>query len=101
MSVPAGTGGLLLVRLTAEAVEAASAHAPPIISLDISSLPKHAKAIALALKKYGMFMADNGGNWRISVAPDRRIRGLNSLQRIKGRDFEVVITYDQSGKPQY
>jgi len=44
------------------------------------------------LKKYGMFVADNGGDWRISVAPDRRIKGLDELRKLKGSDFEVVKT---------
>jgi hypothetical protein len=39
-----------------------------------------------------MFMADNGGDWRISVAPDGRIKGLDELRRLKGSDFEVVST---------
>ena len=59
---------------------------------DVSRLPKHAKAVALGLKKYGMFVADNGGDWRISVAPDKRIQGMRSLRQIRGRDFEVVKT---------
>ena len=59
-------------------------------NVDISSFPKHAQAIALALKKYGMFVADNGGDWRISVAPDARITGLDALRKLKGSDFEVI-----------
>ena len=39
----------------------------------------------------GMFVADNGGDWRISVAPDSRIKGLEELKRLKGADFEVVV----------
>ena len=52
--------------------------------------PPHAQAILKGLKKYGMFVADNGGDWRISVAPDGRIKGLDDLRRVKGSDFEVV-----------
>jgi hypothetical protein len=52
----------------------------------------HVQAILKGLKKYGMFMADNGGDWRISVAPDSRIKGLDDLRRLKGSDFEVVQT---------
>jgi hypothetical protein len=37
-----------------------------------------------------MFVADNGGDWRISVAPDSRIKGLDELRRVKGKDFEVI-----------
>ena len=36
-------------------------------------------------------VADNGANWLLSIAPDRRIQGLDSLSRVKGSDFEVVI----------
>lgn len=59
---------------------------------DISGFSPHVQAILKGLKKYGMFMADNGGDWRISVAPDSRIKGLNELGRVKGSDFEVVQT---------
>jgi len=59
---------------------------------DISRFPPHAQAVLRGLKKYGMFVADNGGNWRISVAPDTRIQGLHELRRVKGSDFEVVDT---------
>ena len=37
-----------------------------------------------------MFVADNGGDWRISVAPDSRIKGLDELRQVKGKDFEVI-----------
>jgi hypothetical protein len=57
---------------------------------DISGFSPHARAILKGLKKYGMFVADNGGDWRISVAPDGRIKGLDDLRRVRGRDFEVV-----------
>jgi hypothetical protein len=58
--------------------------------VDVSGFSPHAQAILKGLKKYGMFVADNGGDWRISVAPDSRIKGLDDLRRIKGSDFEVV-----------
>lgn len=57
---------------------------------NLSGLPPHALAIAKALQKYGMIVADNGGDWRISVAPDARIQGLDALRRFKGSDFEVI-----------
>ena len=57
---------------------------------DISGFSSHSQAILKGLKKHGMFVADNGGDWRISVAPDSRIRGLDDLRRVKGKDFEVV-----------
>ena len=59
---------------------------------NLSGMSKHALAIAKALQKYGMILADNGGDWRISVAPDARIKGLDDLRRFKGHDFEVVQT---------
>ena len=57
---------------------------------DITGFSPHMQAILKGLKKYGMFVADNGGDWRISVAPDTRIKGLNELRKLKGSDFEVV-----------
>ena len=69
--------------------------------VDINWMGRHAKAVALATKKYGMFVADNGGNWRISTAPDKRITGRRELQKLKGSDFEVVLTNGEDGKPQY
>jgi hypothetical protein len=57
---------------------------------DISGFSKHTQAVLKGLKKYGMFVADNGGDWRLSVAPDKRIKGLHELRKVKGKDFEVV-----------
>lgn len=59
---------------------------------DVSSFPKHAQAVLLGLKKYGMLVADNGSDWLMSIAPDRRLKGLETLSRVKGSDFEVVET---------
>jgi hypothetical protein len=61
-------------------------------SFDSSGFPKHARAILEALKTYGMLVADNGGDWLMSISPDRRLEGLESLRRVKGSDFEVVET---------
>ncbi len=57
---------------------------------DISGFSPHAQAILKGLKKHGMFVADNGGDWRLSVAPDERIKGLDDLRRVKGSDFEAI-----------
>ena len=38
-----------------------------------------------------MLVADNGSEWLMSVAPDRRFEGLESLARVKGSDFEVIV----------
>ena len=45
----------------------------------------------MACKKYGMFVADNGSDWLMSIAPDRGFEGLESLARVKGSDFEVIV----------
>jgi hypothetical protein len=61
-------------------------------SFDTSGFPKHARAILEGLKTYGMFVADNGSEWLMSISPDRRLQGLETLKRVKGSDFEVVDT---------
>jgi hypothetical protein len=66
---------------------------------DTSGFPKHARAVLEGLKKYGMFVADNGGDWRISIAPDRRLNGLETLTRVRGADFEVVDTGARAVEP--
>jgi hypothetical protein len=58
---------------------------------DVSGFPPHARAILQALKRYGMFVADNGSDWLLSIAPDRRIKGLEALSRVRGSDFEVIV----------
>ncbi|MBW3622627.1 MAG: hypothetical protein KY468_04375 [Armatimonadetes bacterium] len=59
---------------------------------DISGFPPSAQVILRALKKYGMILADNGGDWFVSGAPDPRWKDseINTLKRLKGDDFEVV-----------
>ncbi|MGH7171337.1 MAG: hypothetical protein ACRELG_13745, partial [Gemmataceae bacterium] len=58
---------------------------------DISGFSPPVQAILKGLKKYGMFVADNGLDWAISVAPDERIESLHEeLRQINGSAFEVV-----------
>jgi len=59
---------------------------------DISGFSPHIQVILKALKKYGMFVADNGSNWYISGAPDSRWDDdeLGELKTIPGKYFEVV-----------
>ena len=71
----------------------------PKAGADLKGLSKHALAIAKGLQKYGMFVADNGGDWRLSIAPDSRIKGLDDLRRFKGSDFEVVQTTGENEGP--
>jgi len=51
-----------------------------------------AKTIALAMKRYGLIVADNGSNWFFSGSSDRRWSdgNLDQLKRIPGSAFEVV-----------
>ena len=59
---------------------------------DISGFAPHIQVILKALKKYGMFVADNGSNWYVSGAPDSRWDDdeLGELKTIPGNNFEVV-----------
>jgi hypothetical protein len=59
---------------------------------DISRFTGPARAIALALKQYGLIVADNGSNWFISGTSDRRWpdENLDQLKSIPGSAFEVV-----------
>jgi hypothetical protein len=51
-----------------------------------------ARAIATAMKRYGLIVADNGSNWYVSGTSDRRWddENLNQLKRIPGSAFEAV-----------
>jgi hypothetical protein len=68
-------------------------------AVTIDAFPPFAKVVAQALKTYGMFVADNGSDWRISVAPDRRIQGLEALKQLKGSDFEVIVPTAEKDGP--
>ena len=61
-------------------------------SFDISGFSPPMQVILIALKKYGMILADNGANWYVSGAPDQRWNDdeLSTLKSVKGSDFEVV-----------
>jgi hypothetical protein len=61
-------------------------------SFDISRFSPAMQVILKAMKKYGMFLADNGSSWFVSGAPDSRWNDdeLSTLGAIKGSDFEVV-----------
>lgn len=59
---------------------------------DISKFSPAMQVILTALKKYGLILADNGGDWFVTGAPHPQWNDeeLNTLKRVKGRDFEVV-----------
>jgi len=61
---------------------------------DISGFPPQARVVLLALKQYGMMVADNGSSWFISGAPDSRWSNddLHTLGRVPGSAFEAVDT---------
>jgi hypothetical protein len=59
---------------------------------DISHFTGPAHAIAVALKQFGMIVADNGSNWYVSGTSDRRWpdENLDQLKSIPGSAFQVV-----------
>ena len=60
---------------------------------DLSKFSKEAQVILRALKKYGMILADNGGAWFITGAPNPNWspeRLTEEMRAVKGSDFEVV-----------
>jgi hypothetical protein len=63
-------------------------------SFDVRSFPRQARIVLVALKRYGMIVADNGADWYITGAPNRGWSNdqLHTLARVKGSDFEVVET---------
>jgi hypothetical protein len=61
-------------------------------SFDVSGYPRQARIVLVALKRYGMIVADNGSSWYITGAPNPEWSNdqLHTLGRVKGSDFEVV-----------
>ncbi len=59
---------------------------------DVTGFPRGVQVILVALKTYGMFVADNGSNWFISGAPDERWNNdeVHTLNRVRGSDLEAV-----------
>lgn len=66
-------------------------------SFDDSTMTGASKVITTAMKKYGLILADNGSDWYISGESENAWGPemddlLDSLDRIKGSDFEIVKT---------
>jgi hypothetical protein len=63
-------------------------------SVDISGYATQARVILAGLKRYGMIVADNGGNWFLGGAPDPRWDDavIDTLKGVHGSDFEAVDT---------
>ena len=86
---------------THQAGSTSSASVPPMgarfrLKASFSLTPYHGAALIIltALKKYGMFVADNGSNWFISGATYTgwNDNDLNQLKNVAGSAFEVVNT---------
>jgi hypothetical protein len=79
--------------------DTASASAPPMglrlrlkAGYGLGGFSGPARAVAEAMKRYGLIVADNGSNWYFGGSSDRRWddESLNQLKRIPGSAFEVV-----------
>jgi hypothetical protein len=59
---------------------------------DVSAFPVEVRVILTALKRYGMFLADNGSGWYVSGAPDPRWddEALGALKSVPSSAFDVV-----------
>ena len=59
-----------------------------------SSYSHETQVVCAALKKYGMFVADNGSDWYITGQHDPRWNdeALNDIKRIPGSAFDAVYT---------
>jgi hypothetical protein len=84
-----------------DAGSGSSASLPPMglrvrlkASFDLSQLSPQARVVAVALQHYGMILADNGSPWYVSGVSNKRFNDddLRTLNRITGRDLEVVDT---------
>ena len=62
------------------------------VSFDTSKYIGAARVILEGLKTHGMILADNGGDWFISGAPDERWvhDELTPIRNVEEKDFEVV-----------
>jgi hypothetical protein len=86
---------------THQAGATSSADAPPMgarfrlkASFSLRGCTGAARIILVALKRYGMFVADNGSSWFLSGASWRgwNDRNLDQLKRVPGSAFEAVNT---------
>ncbi len=92
--MPALTQPVLFDTPAADAILAALEVFPPDNPWNqvVSGFSPQTRVILTALKRYGMFVADNGIEWAVSLAPDERIPALDQeLRRVTGADFEVVM----------
>ena len=61
---------------------------------DHRGAPPAVRVILIALKRYGMILADNGSDWFISGVPHPKWsdRDLRWFRKVRGRDLEAVYT---------
>jgi hypothetical protein len=66
-------------------------------SFNTAGFSPQAQVILVAMKKYGLIVADNGSPWYISGAPDERWDNdaLHQLHSVHGSDFEAVLGTNQ------
>ena len=74
-------------------------------TFDLAPFPPAVRTILMAMKLYGIILADNGSNWYVSGVPDERWDNdaLRALKQVKGSDFEAVdvsglMLYPDSGQ---
>jgi hypothetical protein len=95
--------GSYIYPATHEASDNMGANFPPMglrlrlqAGYSLAGFTGQALAIATALKKYGMILADNGSSWYISGEADRNNcwvdDDLNQLKDIPGNAFEVIVS---------
>jgi hypothetical protein len=65
-------------------------------SFSLAGYPRQAMIVLVALKRYGMILADNGSDWYVSGAPNPHWDNdaLHTLGDVHGSDFVVVDTSD-------
>jgi len=63
-------------------------------SVSLAGFGPQARVILVALKRYGMLLADNGSAWYVTGAPNANWNDddLHDLGQLDGADFEVVDT---------
>jgi hypothetical protein len=61
--------------------------------VDLSQMSAPARVVFIAMKKYGLILADNGSDWYVTGAPDARWNDEqmhDDFARITGNDFEAI-----------
>ena len=61
--------------------------------VDVAGLDPIVRVIVTAMQEYGMIVADNGGDWFVSGAPDPRWDDealVSQLGQLRGRHFDVL-----------